>query len=331
MPVFKNYYRSRFLVIIGYDFHNEGGAWRSIYRYFRYKEACGEKVLLIDRKKQGTVRQMLMALLFSPRILLNGMGALCRWEGILACLMRKDILIYLHDTAWMVESFKRSHPAKYSFFRRIVRDHTLLCVSEQMRSHFQTKFRSSNAHVVYEAAVIPVNPEFHTDYRHIVMVGSIDERKGARLFSSIAAMAVEEKLPWKFHWVGALASQSLGELSSNVQWWGWQDSPLDIVRKADVFLLSSIDDPLPLACLEAIALGKRCVVYRGTGIAELIDQVPGCAVYEEHSSLDAISALKRALGEEPDQAMLRKIAYEKTSVESLTKKIDSLLTCGVLK
>jgi len=283
--------------------------------------------MLIDRRKQGTFRQLVMAVLFSPNILINGLGAFHRWEGILACLFRKDILIYLHDTEWMVESFARSHPAKFFFFRKIVTDHPLLCVSEQMRSYFQKGFGSSNAHVVYEAAVLPENPEFLPDYRHILMVGSIDERKGAPLFSEVAVKSKEQNLPWKFHWVGALASQSLGELSSNVQWWGWQDSPLEFVKKADVFLLSSVDDPMPLACLEAIALGKRCVVYRGTGIAELIDHVPGCAVFEEYSAADAIRALKRTLGEEPDQALLLKIAHEKASVESLAKKIDSLVGC----
>ena len=319
------HYRSRSLVIIGYDFHSEGGAWRSIYRYFRSAESRGENVMLIDRRKQGTFRQLLIALLFSPRILINGMGAFHRWEGILACIFRRDILIYLHDTAWMVETYERSHPWKARFFRGIVRYHPVLCVSEQMRSFFKSALGSHNTHVVYEAAALPETPDFSPDFRHIVMVGSIDERKGVSLFSQVASMAEGETLPWKFHWIGALASQSLGGLSSSVRWWGWQDSPLEFIRKADVFLLSSVDDPLPLACLEALALGKRCVVYRRTGISELINQVPGCAVYEVHSAGDCMQALKRALSEEQDREQLQNIVKKKASVDSLTEKINSLL------
>ena len=319
------YYHSKNLVIIGYDFHSEGGAWRSIHRYFRSAESRGDNVMLIDRRKQGTFRQLLMALLFSPRILINGMGAFHRWEGILACIFRRDILIYLHDTAWMVETYERSHPWKARFFRGIVRNHPVLCVSEQMRSFFKSALGSHNTHVVYEAAALPETPDFSPDFRHIVMVGSIDERKGVSLFSQVASLAEGEMLPWKFHWIGAMASQSLGELNSNVRWWGWQDSALDFIRKADAFFLSSVDDPLPLACLEAMALGKRCTVYRGTGIAELIDRVPGCAVYEKHTPEDALRSLKSAFAEKPDTELLQTIVSEKASLASVAKKIDSLL------
>jgi len=325
MKINLGFYKSRSLVIIGYDFHGEDGAWRSVYRYFRFCEARGDRVMLIDRRKRGSLRQLLMALIFSPKILINGMGVFCRWEGILACLIRKDILIYLHDTAWMVESYERNHPLKVRFFRNIVRSHKLLCVSDQMRTFFQSRYGSNNTLVVHEAAILPDDPDFSPVFRHIVMVGSIDERKGVPLFSEVASMAKEEMLPWKFHWIGALASQSLGKLNSNVYWWGWQDSALEFIRKADAFFLSSVDDPLPLACLEALALGKRCIVYRGTGIAELIDRVPGCAIYEKHSREDALRALKSAFAEEPDTEMMQSIVREKASIASLAKKIDSLI------
>src|SRR5512137_2502786 len=109
MKWFLRFYSSRRLVLVGNDFHSEGGAWRSIYRYFRYVEALGQTVMLIDRRNQSTFRQLLAAVCLSPRILFNGMGMFYRWEGILICLLRKDILIYLHDTAYMIESYAYQH------------------------------------------------------------------------------------------------------------------------------------------------------------------------------------------------------------------------------
>ncbi len=320
-----NYYGSRNLVIVGYDFHSEGGAWRSIYRYFRYAEARGEPIMVVDRRKQRTFRQLFAAVCFSPHILFNGMGTFYCWEAILACLWRKDILIYLHDTAHSVGGFARAHPLKYRCFRFILKRNTILCVSEQMQKYYREEFGMPRSQVVREAVELPCSPEFEPGLRHIVMIGSLDERKGVPLFSEVAAMAAAKNLPWKFHWVGALASQSLGGLSKNVRWWGWQDTPLEFIRQADMFFLSSVDDPLPLACLEAMTLGKRCVVYRQTGIAEMIEGVRGCGVFENYSSADALRALEKALEETFDHARLEQITRENASVPAFAAKIQQAI------
>jgi glycosyltransferase involved in cell wall biosynthesis len=320
----NKYYRSRNIVVVGYDFHSEGGAWRSIYRYFRHAEALGQTVMLIDRRKQRTFRQLLAAVCFSPRILFNGIGTFCRWEGILACLLRKDILIYLHETAYMIDLYARQHPWKLRLFRWILKRNAVLCVSEQMQEYYRKEFGVHRSHVVREAVALPTPPDFESTCRHIVMVGSLDERKGVPLFSEVAALAATKGLQWRFHWIGAKASQSLGALSDNVRWWGWQDTPLEFVRRADLFFLSSVDDPLPLACLEAMALGKRCVVYRQTGIAEMIDGVQGCAVFETYTAAEAFHALEKVLLEVPDNAALIRIVEEKASVAALTSQVQRI-------
>jgi glycosyltransferase involved in cell wall biosynthesis len=325
-----DYYRSRSLVIIGYDFHSEGGAWRSIYRYFRHEEARGEKVMLMDRRKQGTFRQLMMSLLFSPHLLFNGIGTFMRWEGILACLFRKDILVYLHDTEYMIYRYAQNHPFKFAVMKMILARNPILVVSRQMEEYYRRDLGVQRCHVVREAVVLPVLPDFDSEYRHIVMVGSLDERKGVGLFTDGARLARERGLNWRFHWVGALASQSLAELSPDVHWWGWQDSPIDFVRKADVFFLSSIDDPLPLACLEAISLGKRCLVYRGTGIAELLDGVAGCAVMEHYAPEEAMRLMEMILNQEPDSQRLLEIASQDASLPAFAEKLNHVLNTNPL-
>lgn len=321
----RKFYQSRKLVVVGYDFHSEGGAWRSIYRYFRYAEARGETVMLVDRRKQGTWRQMLCALLFSPRILFNGLGPFHRWEAVAACLWRKDIFIYLHDTAYMVNGYARENPWKFRLFRKILKRNPVLCVSEQMREFYRQEFGVPHGLVLREAVALPETPDFGGEVRHIVMVGSMDERKGVPLFSEVAALAAARQLPWQFHWVGALASRTLGEVSAKVRWWGWQDSPLEFVRRADVFFLSSMDDPLPLACLEAMALGKRCVAFRRTGIAEMIEGIRGCAVFEKHSAADAMKALETVLAETPDSHRLMQLTRESASLAAFVSRMQEII------
>lgn len=318
------FYASRRIVLVGYDFHSEGGAWRSIYYYFRHEEAKGQPIMLLDRRKQGTFRQLVAAVCFSPRILFNGLGAFHRWEGIFACLLRKDTLIYLHDTAYMLKAFAHQHRLKFRLFRVILKRNTILCVSEQMREYYRKEFGVNRSHVVREAVALSAPPSFDPNFRNIVMVGSLDERKGVRLFAEVAELVAAKGLPWHFHWIGALASQSLGTLSKHVRWWGWLDTPLECVNRADIFFLSSVDDPLPLACLEAMALGKRCVAYRETGIAELIDGVRGCAVFEHYTAADATGALEKSLSETPDGSRLAQITEDNASVPALSAKLQQI-------
>ncbi len=319
------YYRSRVLVFVGYDFFSNGGAWRSIYRVFRHKEANGEAVMLINRCNQKTFRQMVAALCLSPRLLINGLGAFTRWEGIAACLLRKDILIYLHDTEYMIELFARTFPWKFLLFRRIIRRNPVLCVSRQMQEYYTAELGVRQVHVIREALAIPSKPDFEPGYRHVVMVGSMDERKGVPFFSAVAEQANALSLGWKFHWVGGVASQTLGTLSERVHWWGWQEAPYEFVNRADLFFLSSLDDPLPLACLEAMGQGKRCVVYRKTGIAEMIAGVRGCAVYEDYSVASAIDAIRRVMKELPDSDTLIKITKKHASVSAWDSKIQQII------
>ena len=324
------YYLAQKLVIVGYDFHTEGGAWRSIYRYFRFGEARGDKVMLLNRLRPMTFRRLICALLWSPKILFNGLEGFSRWEVIVACLLRKDVLIYLHDTDYMISRFARSHPFKFLFMKRILSRNPILVVSTQMETYYRRDLGVRQCYVVREAVSLPARPDFDSAQQHIVMVGSLDERKGVGLFSEVAKLAREQGRNWRFHWVGALASQSLGDLSADVRWWGWQDSPTEFIRKAEVFFLSSIDDPLPLACLEAISLGKRCLVYRGTGIAELVDGVRGCAVMEQYSADDAYQCLESILRQETDSTKLLEIASRDASLPAFTKKLEQVLNSSTI-
>lgn len=126
------------------------------------------------------------------------------------------------------------------------------------------------------------------------MVGSINERKGVELFSKVADLAAKSHPSWQFHWIGSKATINELYESPMVTWHGWQWNPRDIVRQCDLFFLSSIDDPCPLAALEALHMGKGCVAYQATGTAELIKEVRGCAVFEEYNEDKALTALEVA-------------------------------------
>jgi glycosyltransferase involved in cell wall biosynthesis len=156
----------------------------------------------------------------------------------------------------------------------------------------------------------------------------LDPRKGVELFSKVADRAKELGLPWRFHWLGGIHSRNSGPHSPNVTWWGWVDNVEEFLANADVFFLSSRDDPFPLSCLEALRARRRCIAYAATGVAEAMRGVPGCAVYEEHTPEAALAAIERVLGETPDGAAYARVHDGFIRVSAFAKRMDAVLGTG---
>jgi glycosyltransferase involved in cell wall biosynthesis len=285
------YYNSR-ITILASSLFTEGGDWRSIYFFAKQLEARGEAVAMVHAGGKRGFRQTCSAGVFAPRLLVNGLGTLTRWPVLLICLLRKEVRIYLHETGYVLDQFQRQSILRYSVVAKVLRRNPVLCVSKQAEIHYRERFGSTRTHVVYECPGDVEPPLLDLEKTHIVMVGSINERKGVELFSQVADLAAEAHPDWQFHWIGGQASMNTLYQSPKITWHGWQWNPRDIMRQCDLFFLSSIDDPCPLAALEALHMGKPCVAYRATGTAELIEDMEGCAVFNEYSVADALEALE---------------------------------------
>ena len=108
--------------------------------------------------------------------------------------------------------------------------------------------------------------------------GTFDIRKAPDLFVQMAACLHRKTggdRPLRFIWIGkapdpafrkALQSdiQRLG-LQSEIKFIGEQESPHALLALADVFCLTSREDPFPLVMMEAAALGKPVVCFEEAG------------------------------------------------------------------
>jgi glycosyltransferase involved in cell wall biosynthesis len=312
--------------LVGADFHSEGGAWRSVHEFYKHLDENNDPVLLVDLRRGDGWKQWLCSLLFAPRIIVNGMAAMERWGVLAGLVMRKDVAVYLHDTDYMLDLLQRGKPWIYRCLACLLRERTVLCVSEGMAALYRERFGTRNTAVVYEVTELDPLPVLEAGRRHILMAGSLNRRKGYPLFARTAELAAERGLPWTFHWVGGLGEGDLAPISDAIRWWGWRTSVLPFMEKADVFFLSSADDPQPLACLEALALGKRAVVFRGTGSAEVVEGLAGCRVFANHEADSALCALEGALGETIDPIMMRTRLAEVASVATFDHRLEKIFS-----
>ena len=114
----------------------------------------------------------------------------------------------------------------------------------------------------------------------LLCVGRLSQEKGqALLLESVAALSAEG-LRMQLHLVGDGPdrrwledyARQLG-VTSSIVFEGWIDGAklMALYSSADIFVLSSLAEGIPMVLIEAMALEKPCVAPRIAGIPELID------------------------------------------------------------
>jgi glycosyltransferase involved in cell wall biosynthesis len=139
----------------------------------------------------------------------------------------------------------------------------------------------------------------------VMGAGTIDWRKGPDLFIQLATeVRRRTREPVHFVWLGAdLESVDMARLRSDltrsgadhVHFSGIQIDPFPWFTVADVFALTSREDPFPLVCLEHAAMGHPIVTYRNGGMPELLDAAGPAAAAGIVDYLDVGTMAERVL------------------------------------
>jgi GT2 family glycosyltransferase/SAM-dependent methyltransferase len=127
------------------------------------------------------------------------------------------------------------------------------------------------------------------------IIGSIEPRKGQdilvkafRQLDPLYQDKVELWLVGRPHDAGYYQQllQDIGPAAAHIKITGEQDHEqcLDLMRRSDVVVCPSRDDPFPVVIVEALSLGKPCIVSSHTGFAELMtDSINGFVIPNEDS------------------------------------------------
>ena len=148
----------------------------------------------------------------------------------------------------------------------------------------------------------------------VLTVGYGDHRKGADIFARIG-LKVLERWPdavfvWVGHWdekVRAEVASIVGDKAGSFRFTGYNPSTARYHVAADVYALTSREDPFPNVVLESFDAGVPVVAFEGSGgAAELVAEIGGQTVAygDETAFSDSISlflesaAMRRMKGEE---------------------------------
>lgn len=243
----------------------------------------------------------------------------------------RTVFLYAHETEHVMGYEAEHHTLRHKEMLRLLPHLRVLCVSSAQADMFRGlgvidpvvvyNTVPQDSHRIRARAVPGAEPR-------IVMVGSMQDRKGLDLFSRVAELAHTEGLPWRFSWIGhrtpRIAATTL--ISDRVDWKGALSRARvrEELAASDVFFLSSVDDPMPLSVVEAVQQRLRVVTYRRVGSHEVLDAVPGYRSFGDYSPEAALEALRAVLAEQVSEDDYREVE-ELFDVPAFTTRMTAAL------
>jgi glycosyltransferase involved in cell wall biosynthesis len=256
------------------------------------------------------------------------------------------VILHVHELEVMIKSV--TDPLMFA--NSLKKTSAVIAVSEMVKQNLiqQHHISQDKVQLVHEFIPDEVNIfKSKADIRNelgiepnafvVISSGTIDLRKGIDLFVQVAKQ-VNETEKAHFIWLGAntnsyeyyLIQQDIRKLKieDKIKIIESVTNPYDYYAAADLFLMTSREDPFPLVCLEAGKLGKPIVCFdEAIGSTEFIDDITGKVV----PYLDVDTMTKAVLNFKNDSSLLKNAGIEiiqrvkKYNAANATNKIIEII------
>lgn len=192
----------------------------------------------------------------------------------------------------------------------------VVCVSESVRSVVQRELRLPDWKVRVIENGLPVECYPRTDQAALLsgkpvrlkMVSRLDSQKDPATLIKAAGILLEEGIDFRLDFVGdgmlrremELLAQQLG-LNRRVAFLGTRRDVPELLLDTDIFVLATHAEGLPIALIEAMAVGLPCIATAVPGTLDVVqDHVTGLLVAESDPA--ALSEAVRFLINNPEEA-----------------------------
>ena len=320
----------RSIAVLGDDFSHRTGVAVPIRAFARWATATSScEVFFVDLRAVSSYAELVELLGDVETVVVNSFAPLWRLpdraEWIHRLVRFRPVALYAHETEYVfqVEAQARGH--RHRRVLDLLPSVRLLCVSEAQASMLAGLGGRDCRVVLNTTPGAPVARRRHPDApTRVVMAGTAQHRKGIDLFSRTAELARLRGLDWEFRWIGReVPARAHGSIrSAEVTWLGAvpHRQVLQELADADVYLLSSFDDPQPLSVVEAVRQGLRVVTHEGVGTHEVLAGIDGYASFTAFHPDEVLTTVRRVLDVEVDRAAFAEVA-DRFSIDAFGRRL----------
>jgi glycosyltransferase involved in cell wall biosynthesis len=166
-------------------------------------------------------------------------------------------------------------------------------------------------------------------------IGYADLRKGFDIFLQVWRAVRRRESDVHLLWAGAIDGTLRAYLDREIQaatatgsfhMLGWRDDIADLLSAADVFLLTSREDPYPAVALEALSAGLPVLGFDGSGgFADLLAAPPLCAAGCATLPMADADAMARQIVEHPPRRETATVCEWVRTTHDFATYIDRVL------
>jgi glycosyltransferase involved in cell wall biosynthesis len=242
---------------------------------------------------------------------------------------RVPLIAHVHEMSWALDWLNQRSPWSAEQLRE--RPERFIAASGPVRSDLHDVLGVDPAKVVVCHEAVPVSDEpvpasaiaqardelgIGPEALVVGSVGAVNWRKAPDLFLQLAKQTIARSggRDVQFVWLGPVSrtDPTAGQvrhdleragLGGRVRFVEARADPRPIMAMFDVFVLTSREDPFPLACLEAAVLGKPVLCFDAGGMSEFLE--PDERLVMPYLDVEAMSArLMELLGSESERLAL---------------------------
>lgn len=258
--------------------------------------------------------------------------------AIMAFIFSKPVIMHTHGCEFHVFHDSLSPFLKYLLNKVLQNCACVIVLSESWKEVYEEKCGLSPSKVLvrYNPVVTPENipSKVNSDKIVFLILGKVNERKGVfDLLHALAELPPQRKENVELIIAGsgevdkAIALTKQLDIESLVRFTGWVNYKVrdELLAEADVFVLPSYNEGLPMALLEAMAWKIPVITTPVGGIPEVIEH-DQTGLLVEPGDIKAISnSMLSLIEDESLRDKFGKAAYEKASLLDIKNYSEDIL------
>jgi glycosyltransferase involved in cell wall biosynthesis len=257
---------------------------------FYFTRLCKRAFFKISGVKRDTFQDKIVLEINKQKIDLiytNSVSSLFLLEEIKKRISLKcKTILHIHELEIAIGQFSNVNSLMES--REFVNQY--IAVSNAVKDLLINKFNINENSISLIYGCVEPNQKEQNNESSVFTIcgcGTLDWRKGIDIFIQLAALFKDED-DINFLWIGGNPDSldykkvmyDIDRLKlKNIKITGEVNNPLDYMASANVFVLTSREDPFPLVCLESASLGKPIICFdQAGGMPEFVSDKCGYIV-----------------------------------------------------
>ena len=309
-------------VFIANEIATWGGGSIPMQNYFRSLGYDQSKFKLVILKSNLGLLKVIFSYIFQRNIIIVGFDPLSHPLVLIFSILKKNIILFPQTVEYQLKEFldKKFYRVCLRF---IMKNKKIACVSGFQKDFFDQKFLCKRSKLVN--SIILNEPVIQKSNKiKIIMTGYYSDLKGVNFFSKLADFSKIKNPNLDFFWLGDGPKNDL-YFSDNVTWLGYSSNPKFVMQYADIFLLSSKEESMPLVIYEALEMGLKCVAYKKTGVADHLESINGCEVFNSYDVSSAFKSINNVLDDNLDGIKVKNIIDFYSNSQNFTQEFEEFI------